>query len=167
MNPVLHFLTDVPVVRGALVDLDPTLFLLLGIFLLLYVFLRFTLFRPVLRVLEERERRIEGAKAEARRMQERADQALAEYNEFVREARNKGAELRVALRQEGLRIEREILAEVRRETARQLAEGKAVHRAEMERAMATLEHEVATLAQQAARRLLGRPVGAADERQSG
>jgi F-type H+-transporting ATPase subunit b len=162
--PLTH---EAPVARAALVDIDATLFVLIGIFLFLYVFLRVALFRPVMRVLEERERRIEGAKAEARRMQERADKVLAEYEAFVRDARNKGAELRATLRQEGRDVEREILAEVRRETAAQLAEGKAALRAEMERAATALEMEVAAIAQNAAARLLGRPVGTATERQSG
>src|SRR5262249_22490389 len=97
------FILREPILPSALVDVDATLFVLIGVFLALYLFLRFALFRPVLKVLDERDRRIEGTKLEAQAMQERTQKTLAEYEAFVREARSKGAELRAALRQEGQR----------------------------------------------------------------
>jgi F-type H+-transporting ATPase subunit b len=162
MGPSPLDLVGTAIARAALVDIDATLFILIGVFLFLYLVLRITLFRPVLRVLDERERRIEGAKAEARAMQERAEQALSQYEAFVREARSQGAELKAALRQEGQRIERTLLDEVRRETEGQLAQGKAELRAEMERQAAILSREAEALARRAAERLLGRSLRADD-----
>ena len=147
-----------PVARAALVDIDATLFVLLGMFLLLYVFLRFALFRPVLRVFDEREKRIEGAKAEAKEMQDRAQRALAEYESFLRDARNQGAAEKEALRQQGQQLARDVIDQVRKETAVVLAQGKAELHAELAKAQASIDTEAATLAQQAAERLLGRPV---------
>jgi F-type H+-transporting ATPase subunit b len=166
MGPSPLDLAGTAIARAALVDIDATLFILVGVFLFLYIVLRITLFRPVLRVLDERERRIDGAKAEAKAMQERAEGAMSEYEAFVREARSKGAELKAALRQEGQRIERTLLDEVRRETEAQLAQGKAELRSEMERQATALSREAETLARRAAERLLGRPLGTDDERRS-
>lgn len=166
MTPSLLPTFSEPPLRAALVDVDGTLFLFMGIFLSLYLVLRYALFRPVLRVLDERERRIEGSKAEAKEMQQRAEEAYAQYEAFVREARQKGGELKTALRQEGQRIERALLDEVRRESEAQLSAGKAELRAEMERAAATLGREAEAMAQDVAARLLGRPVGSTQERRS-
>lgn len=84
---------------------------------------------------------------------------MTRYEAFLRESRQKGAELKSALRQEGQRIERQILEEVRQETDARLAAGKAELRAEMERAALALEREAEGLAREMASRLLGRPVG--------
>lgn len=144
--------------KAALVDVDATLFVFLGLFLALYVFLRFALFRPVLRVFEEREKRIEGAKAEAKEMQERAQKALVEYETFLREARTQGAAEKESLRQQGQQLSRELLDQVRKETASELAKGKAALHAELAKAQSSIDAEAATLAQRAAERLLGRAV---------
>ena len=163
MNPSLFLLdpmrtVDAPLAKAALIDVDATLFILLGMFLLLYVFLRVALFRPVLRVFAERERRIEGAKAEAREMQDKALSALAQYDTFLRAARAEGAQEKEALRVEGQRLARDIVDAVRKETAAELTKGKAALHAELAVAQAAIDREVATLGQQAATRLLGRPV---------
>ena len=157
---------DVPVVKAALIDVDATLFVLLGLFLLLYVFLRGALFRPVLRLFEEREKRIEGVKVEAREMQEKATAALAQYETFLREARTQGVLEKEALRQEGHRLAREIVDAVRKETAAELAKGKAALHAELATAQAAIDRETAALAQQAATRLLGRPVRAIESQRT-
>jgi len=159
-GPSIAQAADVPVAKAALIDIDATLFVLLGLFLLLYVFLRVALFRPVLRVFDEREKRIEGAKAEAREMQEKATTALFQYEAFLKEARAQGAQDREALRVEGQKLAREIVDVVRKETSAELAKGKAVLQAELATAQASIDREAAALAQQAATRLLGRPVRA-------
>lgn len=149
---------DTPVARAALVDVDATLFVVIGLFLLFYVTLRFALFRPVLRLFEEREKRIDGAKHEAKDMQERAVKAVAQYEAFVREARAQGQAEKETLRQEGQRIAREILDEVRREAAAEVAKSKAELQAELAQATAQIDREAHALAREAATRLLGRPL---------
>jgi F-type H+-transporting ATPase subunit b len=158
MLPSLLPTIDEPLCRAALVDVDATLFIIIALFLALYLFLRFALFRPVLRLFEERERRIEGAKQEARDMQDRAAKALAQYEEFVREARAQGAAEKEALRQEGQRVARALIDEVRKETAAEIAKGRAVLQAEIADATASIDREAEVLAREAATRLLGRPV---------
>ena len=60
-------------------DFDLTFVLQMLLFAALIVVLRPLLFEPVLRVFEERERRTEGARAEARQMQEEAGELLSRY----------------------------------------------------------------------------------------
>ena len=160
MMPSPLILSDLPVLRAALVDVDATLFVVLGLFLLFYVFLRVALFRPVLRLFDEREARIDGAKHEAKDMQERATKALTQYEAFVREARAQGQVEKEALRQEGQRVAREILDEVRREASAEVAKSKAELQAELAVATAAIDREAHALAREAATRLLGRAVRA-------
>jgi F-type H+-transporting ATPase subunit b len=166
MNPNPLIETSSPVLKGALVDLDATVFLVIGIFLLFYLLLRFALFRPVLRLLDERQARIEGTRKLAQELREKAMEATRQYEALLKEARAQGAELKLSLRQEGQRLERELVDEVRRETEAQLVAGKAELQAEMERAAAELEREVAALSRAAAARLLGRPVGPGEGRRT-
>ena len=147
-------------------DLDATLFILIGIFLVLYIILRFTLFRPILRLLDERQARIEGTRKVAEELRERAEEAAREYQALLKEARAKGAELKLSLRQEGQRLERQLVDEVHRETEAQLSAGKAELQAEAERATAQVQREVAALSREAAARLLGRPVGPGEGRRT-
>lgn len=60
-------------------DLDITLFIQFGLFLLVMLALRKFVLKPYLRTLDERELRTSGAKQEAKELQARAAEATQEY----------------------------------------------------------------------------------------
>ena len=64
---------------GVNIDFDLTFFAQMIIFSVLILVLRPLLFEPVLRIFEEREKRTDGARAEARTMQEKAGELLTKY----------------------------------------------------------------------------------------
>ena len=105
-------------------DLDRTLVLQMVLFMLLVVVLKPLLFDPVLRVFEQREQRTEGARAEARAMQERAGDLLREYDREVDGMRQTAAEERDRLRHETSRLEADILRKARDGSNRILEEGR-------------------------------------------
>jgi F-type H+-transporting ATPase subunit b len=105
-------------------DLDRTLVLQMVLFMLLVVVLKPLLFDPVLRVFEQREQRTEGARAEARAMQERAGDLLREYDREVDGMRQTAAEERDRLRHETSRLEADILRKARDDSNRILEEGR-------------------------------------------
>jgi F-type H+-transporting ATPase subunit b len=143
---------------GVDVDFDATVFIVVALFLFLWIVLKPLLFDPMLRLFEERERRIDGAKLLARKIDEKSASALTQYEAEMQKARAGANVERDKLRAEGLKREAEILAKVRAHTAATLEAG----RKEMKDAAATarqgLSADMQTIAADFASRALGREV---------
>jgi len=140
------------------IDFDRTFILQMAIFALLIVVLRPLLFEPVLSIFEERERRTDGAKAEARLMQAEAGELLREYErELVRVGEVAAAE-RDRLRTETARLEAEILSEARAVTSRVVDEGRRRIETEVNSIRFDLGKQSERLARDIAARVLGREV---------
>jgi F-type H+-transporting ATPase subunit b len=143
---------------GVTVDLDLTFAGQIVLFVLLFLVLRPLLFQPMLQLFEERERRIDGAKKDARQMYADADAKMAKYDEELLGVKRAAGEERDALRAEGLRREAVILAKVRTETNVMLEEGKAKIAKEAEGLRTELTATAQSLAREMASRVLGREV---------
>ncbi len=140
------------------VDFDSTFLVQLALFVVLTLVLKPLLFDPMLKLFEERERLIDGAKMQARHIDEKSAGALARYEAEMAKARAEGNAEREKARAEGLRREQEILAKIREATARQVEAGKSAAQAEAQRARTALREQSSTLAQDVATRVLGREV---------
>jgi F-type H+-transporting ATPase subunit b len=112
----------------------------------------------MLRLFEERERRIEGAKNEAREMYKEADAKIARYEEELVGVKRAAGEERDKLRAEGQRREQAILGKVRAETNVLLEEGKARIAKDAEGLRKELDATSQQLAREIASRVLGREV---------
>jgi F-type H+-transporting ATPase subunit b len=106
------------------VDLDKSVFVQMALFGLLIVVLDPLLFRPLLRLFALREQRTDGARAEARAMQERAAELLANYESEVTRIKATATAERDALRRETAALEASMLAEARAAAEVVLAEGR-------------------------------------------
>jgi F-type H+-transporting ATPase subunit b len=138
--------------------LDLTFLAQLVLFGVFVSILKPLLFDPLLRVFEERERRTEGAKKEARAMDDEAGELLRRYEaELARVRREAGLE-RERLRAEAARLEAGIMLEAREETAQILAAGKERTAAEVGELRRQLEGQKADLAAQIAARIIDRGV---------
>jgi F-type H+-transporting ATPase subunit b len=140
------------------VDVDATFVVQIVLFVVLTLVLKPILFDPMLRLFEERERRIDGAKAEARTIDEKSTTALAEYEAAMLSARAAANAERDRIRAEGLAREQEILGAVRAATTRAVDDGKRAAHAEAERARAALQTQASGTARDLASRVLGREV---------
>jgi F-type H+-transporting ATPase subunit b len=140
------------------VDFDSTFLVQVVLFVALTLALKPLLFDPMLKVFEERERLTDGAKAHARRLDQRAAKALAHYESELAKARAAGAAERDRVRAEGAKREHEILSAMRESTTRVLEEGKRKATEEAERARSELRARIGTLAQDLATRVLEREV---------
>ncbi len=139
-------------------DLDITLFLQLGLFLLTLVVLNSLLFKPFLRVLDARYEKLHGAQHEVERLSKNAATDLEVYNARLREARELAQKEREALVAAGREEERRLLAEVRNDIAKQLnAAREQVSRAELE-AKQALTADTDALARRMVEKVLGREV---------
>ncbi len=141
---------------GVTVDLDLTLFVQLGFFLVLLFVLKPALFDPMMRLFEEREKRIEGTRHRATKEDERSAQALAKYEAILAKAREAGSAERDALRSEGAKREATLMTQVRAEVASTLETGRALTAKEALAARSALREEARGLARDMASRVLGR-----------
>jgi F-type H+-transporting ATPase subunit b len=140
------------------VDVDLTFVVELVLFVGLMLVLKPVLFDPMLRLFEERERRIEGAKLQARKIDEKSASALATYESKISVARAAGSAERDKIRAEGIAREQQILATVRAATSKVIDQGKDTAQAEAERVRAALKGQAVEMARDLASRVLGREV---------
>ena len=144
--------------EGSIIDLDGTIWIQLGIFVIAFLLLRPLIFRPMIALFEARENAIEGAKVEALRLQDEAAAESDEFDEEMRRLRLQAGEERDRLRAEGKRLERTVLDRVRAETNTQLTEADQKLKAEAARLRQEVERGVPALAKQIASKMLDREV---------
>lgn len=139
-------------------DFDLTFLVQMAAFAILAMILRPILFDPLMKLFEERERRTEGAKVLARKMDEKAGEILQRYEAELETVRRTAAEERERLRAEGTKLEAQILAEGRAEVAQLVEEGRAKLEADRKVLRAELSTRAADIARDIASRVLGREV---------
>lgn len=138
---------------------EPTLLLTLIAFFVVLIFpVNALVFRPLLRVLDERDERITGTRAKAAKLEGNAAELLARYESQVEETKEESERARRSLLEE-------VRAEAQRETA--AARSEAETRIEQARrdvaasldgARDTLRSQSQDLAREAAAQVLGRTV---------
>jgi F-type H+-transporting ATPase subunit b len=143
-----------------LIDIDHTIFIQLGIFLLALLVLNKFLWQPYLRVRTERVARVEGYREEATRLEADAQQRLARADAALAEARRVGAGERAVARAEAHAREQTLLAEATAAAQRKLADARARLSAAIDAERKKLEGDSSQVAMAAARKILGREVGA-------
>ncbi|MEO0323433.1 MAG: ATP synthase F0 subunit B [Myxococcota bacterium] len=143
---------------GSLIDLDGTFFIQLAVFFTAFVVLRTLVFKPVLAVLEAREQATDGAREQAKQLQKEAAASGSDFEDKLRALRADAAEKRDALRGEGKRTEATLLAKVREDTEKQLAEAEARLASEAARLRSEVQGGTPALAKQIASKLLQREV---------
>jgi len=143
---------------GVVVDVDATALWPVVIFVVLILALKPMLFDPMLKLFEERERRIDGAKLAARKMDIASAEALTKYETEMKKARSAGNAEREAQRAEGLKVESEIVGKVREATTAAVTGGRKELEIEAAQVRALLQAETKALAGALASRVLGREV---------
>jgi F-type H+-transporting ATPase subunit b len=143
---------------GVVMDIDRTMLVQMAIFVLLIVVLSPLLFKPLLRLFEERERRTEGARSDARQMQEKAENLLLRYQSKLEDVKRIATQERDRLRLETLQLESKILDEARAATAKFVEDG----RRQIDREVAKIRIDMGLASQSIAReigsKLLGRRI---------
>lgn len=145
---------------GGGVDLDFDLSFLgqMVAFSILIVILKPLLFDPLMRLFEERERRTEGARMLARKMDEKAGELLVRYQAEIDAARKAAGKDRERLRAEATKLEAQIVAEARAEVGKLVDEGKARIAREAGGLRGDLAARSGEIARAIASRILGREV---------
>jgi len=112
--------------------------------------------RPLLRILEERETTVRDSLEQARKARAEAEEALRRNQEILAGARRETAAIIELGKREGEALRGEILAQARKEAMDLVEQGKRQIQLEQKQAMEQLRGQVADLAIQAAERIIVR-----------
>jgi F-type H+-transporting ATPase subunit b len=124
-------------------------------FLILFLALRILLWKPMLKMLNERKQRIAQGLEDAEQARRERERAQAEYEERIKQARQEREEILARAAEEGEQARAETLAQARAQAERIVAEGKETVERERQQMLAELRNQVATLSIAAANKLIG------------
>jgi len=138
------------------IDLNATMLIQWGVIVALMVFLHYFLFKPVLRVIDARQAKVEGTVAGAHEVRQRADQNRVTYHERIEKAKAGMMDRAAAVREGAVRESRELLDKAREEALAQVEATRERVRRESEDVRQKLAHEVDSLARNIAGKILER-----------
>lgn len=139
-----------------LLDLDGTMFVMLAIFLVLMLILWQFLWKPYLRVRDERVARVEGARDKAAQLEADAAARIARIDNALSDARrDAGAEI-AKLRLEAQAREQQILADAQAAARTLMLDGRTKLDAALAAEKANLQAHTTALAHEVAAKALGR-----------
>ncbi len=134
-------------------------------FILLAVLLYLVLYKPVLRMLNERKERIARSMADVDAAREAAAKAQLEYDRKVAEAQRKAQEIIAAAAQTGEKAKADIVADAHREADRIKQDAIADAEQQKVRALADVQTQIAGLSMMATERVLGQAIDEKTQRQ--
>ena len=143
----------------SIVQPDKSLLIIFVLFILFAVVMNFILFKPIGKILDEREGLTDGAAAEARAAARQYQTRLANYEEAILGARAESYRKLEQQRAAALEERRKRLEAAKAESDAEIAKAKAQIGAEATEARTSLEVEARQIAEQISRTVLGRAVG--------
>ncbi len=141
-----------------LIDIDLTVLLQFGLFVILFFACNALLFQPYMRLRERRRAGIEGAREEATAMSTQADAKLASYEKQLAAARARANDEARKIRAEAAAHEKEVTDKAKASALTAINEAQAKVRGETEAARKELAASAGAIANSMASRLLGREV---------
>jgi F-type H+-transporting ATPase subunit b len=154
----MHPTVLVTVGSEAIIDIDWTAAVQLGLFFLLFLVANALLFQPYLRLRERRREGIQGAREAAVKMSAEADARLVDYETKLAAARSRAGDEQRKVRADAAAYERETTETARKTAAKAMDEAQTKVRTETEAARAQLMPQATVLARSMAARILGREV---------
>jgi len=141
-----------------MIDLNYTVWIQMANFLVLIVILNFLLYKPVLKIIEKRNQKIEASKEQVRSLEETIEQKMAAYEEKVRQARTEALLQKEAVKEAGTEQGKEIIGTVREEISRKLEDFKVRLQKETDEARVSLREQTRAIAGEISEKVLGRGV---------
>lgn len=143
---------------GLTLDLDATYLVVLGLVLIPFVILNGLVFRPFLKMFEERHERVEGALARAEDKLEEAEDKAKAFEQKISVATQKGVDKRNELRTTAQKAMADRLETAKTEATSKVEAAVTEIRASRATAMSAVETEARKLAEATAAKLLGRGI---------
>ena len=144
---------------GNIISPDGSLVFVLVLFLILVFVLNRILFRPIGRVLDERQTLTEGAANEARAARRSYDTRLAEYEATIRQARAESYKRSEQHRAVAVEERRHLIDDAKQHAREQIERAKREIEQQVVQARAALESESRQIAERISRTVLGRTAG--------
>ena len=144
---------------GNIISPDGSLVFVLVLFLILVFVLNRILFRPIGRVLDERQTLTEGAANEARAARRTYETRLAEYEATIRQARAESYKRSEQERAAAVEERRHLIDDAKQHTHEQIERAKREIEQQVVQARVALESESRQIAERISRTVLGRTVG--------
>jgi F-type H+-transporting ATPase subunit b len=130
---------------------------MLLIFFMVWI-LNKTMYKPINKILEERDKKTVGRSGEAHDILARVEEELTRYERTLREARGEGYRLLEQHRAEAMKDRQQKLNAIREEVEQQIADEKQSIAAQSDAAQRALQADAYVLAGQISSQILRRPV---------
>lgn len=141
-----------------MIELNVTLLFQVIGFFVLYLILNTFLYKPVTKLLEERDKNITGAKREVELLEAELQKKLLAYENRLNDTKAKAQEERLRLRQEGLDKERDLLESARKNSLDSIQQAKIKLEKDIQSAITRLKEESKTISKDIAEKILERKV---------
>lgn len=141
-----------------MVDLDITLLYQAANFLILMFVLNLILYKPIMKLLGSRQKRIDDANGEVRSLETSIDDKVADYEETLRRARAEAMEERDSIKGVGTDAAKDILGTAREEVSEMIQGFKTRAAAEKEEARLLLHKQTRQIALEISEKVLGRGI---------
>ncbi len=141
-----------------MIDLNYTLLIQMINFLLLIFILNLLLYKPITKIIDERNKKIEDSKSEVESLDEQAELKIADYEEKMRQARQEAMSQRNEVKEEGEEAGKEIVEATRGEISTMIEGFKATLANEREAARNVLRDQAKKIAVEISEKVLGRGV---------
>lgn len=141
-----------------MISLDYSILLQMLLFVILWVVLTKVLFQPYVSLLEERERKTEGAQEESFALEEEGERLRVLYEEGIAKARAAGVAAKEAILQEVRQQHEHLLNRARAEALEGLERARLDIRNQLSREREIAIREADIIAQDMAEKVLGRRV---------
>ncbi|MBN2715000.1 MAG: ATP synthase F0 subunit B [Deltaproteobacteria bacterium] len=141
---------------GSLVDVDGTFFIQMGIFFVMFIFLHFALFKPVMRMIAARHEATVGTTKKSQVLCEEAAELVADVDRKLAEIREEAAWERNRIIGDARKTERELLAAAQEASRREMANARGQMSESATGVREQLKKELGALADAVASRLMNR-----------
>jgi F-type H+-transporting ATPase subunit b len=141
-----------------MVSIDSTLFYQIVNFLLLIYILNVLLYKPILKILDERKKRLQGSEDEIKTLHQTIEQKTAEYEEKIRQAKLEAMSQRNDIQKEGAEEGKKIIDGAKEDIAKMMEDFKVKMAGEMNEARLVLNTQSRAISLEIAEKVLGRSI---------
>jgi F-type H+-transporting ATPase subunit b len=137
---------------------DGTIFIHIALILLMIFILNRTLYKPINKILADREKKTGVGSGEAAEILQSIDEKMSHYENSLRAARTDGYHLLEQTRNEAMSVRQTKLDSVREEISNLISDEKDAIQKQSEEARVNLDKEARTLAAKISSQILRRPI---------
>lgn len=141
-----------------MIDLNYTMFIQMINFLVLIFILNILLYKPITKIIDERNKKIEDSKNDVDSLNGAAELKIADYEEKIRQARQEAMSQRNDIKEEGEEAGKTLLEATRGEISTMIDGFKATLAGERDEARKVLRGQAEKIAVEISEKVLGRGV---------